>query len=461
MLTALAPPLGADSALTLYRSDSDMLFDNGTQPVNDGHAVVHEQRSLAPAAGRGEVRIEGLPSLVDTAAVTVELDTGRVLAQRVLSAADGSLAAHRGQHVQVLAADGRSLAEGVLTGHDGNLLGVRGDDGRVRWLRDFGSVSFPQGSGQPGSTLVLVVDGSGSRSVRLTYPTAGLGWRAAYSALLLEGRDCRLRLESLATIANRSGRDYPSAQLKLVAGAPALNRGSYAPRGMMKAMAVAAAPDELPEQASLGDYRSYTVDGTLDLPDASVTQVPLYAARELACERRWLVESGGAWFPSRPMLESSQGGAQRGPVTSRLQFRADENLPAGQLRVLTRDRDGRIELLGESRLGDTPKGQPVSATLGIAFDLVSQRERTAFSIDRDARRMDEGFRVTVRNTGDTARTVTVREHPNRWRNWTLVSSSLKPKQQTPDTLEFDLPVPAGGEASVDWLLRYSWLAGDE
>ena len=75
--------------------------------------------------------------------------------------------------------------------------------------------------------------------------------------------------------------------------------------------------------------------------------------------------------------------------------------------------------------------------------------------------MNEGFRVTLTNTGETARTITVREHPNRWRAWTLLSSSQKPGKQTPDPLEFEVAVPANGKATLDYVVKYTWTPKDE
>ena len=75
--------------------------------------------------------------------------------------------------------------------------------------------------------------------------------------------------------------------------------------------------------------------------------------------------------------------------------------------------------------------------------------------------MNEGFRITLTNSGEVARTVTVREHPNRWRAWTLLSSSQKPDRQTPDTLDFRVAVPAGGKATLDYAVKYAWAPKDE
>ena len=453
----------ADPALTIYRSDSDALFDSGNHPVADGHAVVHERRALQLEGGAQTVIISGLPSLLDAEAVAVELGgTARVLGQRVMTAGDSLLSAQRGTRVQVLAADGRSIADGELVSIDAGGLGVRGGDGRIAYVRDYARVEFPAGAGLPGSSLHLALDGKpGASNAALTYPTSGLGWRAGYAAVLQSDDACRMRLEARASIANRSGRSYEGASLKLVAGAPNFAGYDRGPRMMAMKSAAAPAPESLPEQSSLGDYRSYAIDGRLDLPDASVTQVPLHASRELDCERRWLFESGGAWFPPKPMLAPDLSPPSSGPVQSQLGFTATDNLPAGMLRVLVRDRDGRSELLGESRLGDTAKGRKVDVTLGLAFELSATRERTSFDVDRAARELREGFRITLSNSGDSARTVTVREHPNRWRAWTLASSSQPPAKQSPDLLEFSVAVPAGREATLEYVVRYAWTPSDE
>src|SRR5690606_24859366 len=119
MTASAVPAVAADPALTIYRSDSDALFDGGNHPVADGHAVVHEQRTLQLTAGAQTVVVDGLPSLLDAEAVAVDLGgAARVLGQRVMTAGDSLLSAHRGERVQVSAADGRSLADGTLVSID-------------------------------------------------------------------------------------------------------------------------------------------------------------------------------------------------------------------------------------------------------------------------------------------------------------------------------------------------------
>ena len=124
--------------------------------------------------------------------------------------------------------------------------------------------------------------------------------------------------------------------------------------------------------------------------------------------------------------------------------------------MLTDDSHGSLQFIGEGAVPDTSKQDPVELSLGTAFDLHAQRERTNFQYDNTAQRIDEAFRVNLSNAGDTARSVRVIEHPNRWNQWTLQSSSVKPVQQTSDTLAFDVDVPAHGSATLDYAVRYQW-----
>lgn len=459
------PALAADPdvAVTVYRSDSDALFVGGGSPVADGYAIVHERRSVELTGGRQSLSIDGLPTTLDPEAVALEIGEAKILAQRVLSAGDsGTLAAHRGERVEVTTMNS-SPVSGVLVGVDGDGISLRDDNGSVRYVREFASVRFLESTGRSGSVLQVTVDASaGSLPATLTYPTSGLGWRAAYSALLESSSSCRLRLDALASIANRSGRDYDAAALKLVAGEPNRVKDISAQKFAMDSVTVSGSRmSEMPAQSSLGDFRVYTLASKLDLPDASVTQAPLYASRELDCERTWLFENGQRWTPDKPYIVPGNEGRNSGAVVSQLQFKAAENLPAGTLRVLTRDADNRIEFVGEDRVADTGQGRSVSLTLGNAFDLTGSRERSAFSVDRGAYQMNEAFRITLENTGEQARTVIVREHPYRWRNWTLASSSQKPANQSPDTLDFAVSVPAKSKVNLDYAIDYSWVAGDE
>ncbi|MDE3211454.1 MAG: DUF4139 domain-containing protein [Pseudomonadota bacterium] len=463
------PVRAADTAaLTVYRSDDHALYaSNGGGQVDDGYAVVREQRTLTLAAGTHDVAIDSLPTFLDPEALALDFpDRGaRVLSQRLRLAQGGAaaLTGLLGHSIDVLGSNGALIVQGILLRAGDSLL-VRDQLGRTVLVGKYAAVRTSGGDFPTGSTLELRVDTAhaGTDRAVLSYPTSGLGWRAAYVATLQPGAGCRMQFESRASIANRSGRDWHDVQLTLVAGAPNMARAA-APRpmvGMARGFTARAANEPLPLQQGLGDYRSYTLPSVVDLPDASVSQVPLYATRTIGCVRTALYENGNAFRPRQPMLNPDFNIGGGSAIVSTLRLKAFDSLPAGYLRVLTADSRGVPQFIGEGRIDDTPRGSDASITLGTAFDLRAERRRTRFSVDRQGRTMDEAFRIELSNAGDSSRTVTVREHPSRWQQWRLVSSSSKPSQQTADTLEFRVEVPAGGKATLDYAVRYHWSADD-
>jgi hypothetical protein len=466
---ALAGTTAAHAAngteLTLYRSDNSALYaSNSDGNVNDGYAVVREQRALMLISGTHDVVIGDLPAYLDSEALALGFPGGgaSVVSQRLLLAqgANGALTGLSGQTVDVLGANGQSLASGTLL-RAGDGLVIRGSDGHTTLIHEYAAVRVTGDNVPTGSSLDLRVNAtrSGQSAAVLSYPTSGLGWRAAYVATLQAGAACRMQFESRASIANRSGRDWHDIKLTLIAGEPNFARESAPRPMMMKAMSASAAAP-LPQQSTLADYRSYALPGEVDLPDASVSQVPLYATRTVDCERTALFESGNSWLPPQPMLNRDFNVESGGAIVSTLKLQAFDSMPAGYLRVLTADKNGTPQFIGEGRINDTAKGSDATITLGTAFDLRAERTRTSFSVDNAGRTLDEAFRINLSNASDSTRTVTVREHPNRWRQWTLVSSSSKPSRQTPDTLEFRVEVPANGKATLDYAVRYSWTADD-
>jgi hypothetical protein len=452
------------ASMTLYRSDSPALYaSSGDGDTSDGYAVVREQRHVTLQAGVHDLILGNLPNHLDAEAMALGFPNGdaKVIAQRLLlgQGANAALTGLTGSTIRVLGDSGQALASGTLlrAGDDG--LVIRADNGTTL-IRQYAAVNTAQGDFPAGSSLRLRVDAarSGEAEALLSYPTSGIGWRAAYVGTLKPGNACSMQFESRASIGNRSGRDWRDTHLTLIAGEPNFAKAS-APRPMMRMMA--AAKEALPEQSSVGDYRSYTLPEPVDLPDGSISQVPLYATRTIRCERTALYENGGNWMPPQPMINEAYSPGDNTSITSTLRFTAFDSLPAGYLRVLTADRQGVPQFIGEGRIDDTPKGVDATITLGTAFDLRGARERTQFHVDKAGHTMDEAFRITLSNAGDAARTVTVREHPNRWRQWTVSSSTVKPSKQSPDTLEFKVDVPANGKAVLDYAVRYTWTADEQ
>ena len=156
---ALAAPAGAAAPtaggadITLYRSDGAALYaSSGDGNVDDGYAVVREQRSLPLQAGTHDVVLGDLPDHIDAEALALGFPGGeaRVLSQRLLLAQgpDAALTGLVGQDIHVLGGNGESLADGTLLRAPDGLL-VRGTTGTTL-VRQYAAVragaSFPTGS---------------------------------------------------------------------------------------------------------------------------------------------------------------------------------------------------------------------------------------------------------------------------------------------------------------------------
>jgi hypothetical protein len=156
---------------------------------------------------------------------------------------------------------------------------------------------------------------------------------------------------------------------------------------------------------------------------------------------------------------NSPGDGQPQAVTASLRFKNDKAaglglpLPAGRVRMF----DGK-DFLGEAQLGHTAAGQDVALTIGEVFDLKAERKREDFQLDRAGRTMSERIAITLRNAKPQAATVRVIERLGRWTDWEIVETSSASTKRNSQTASFDVSVPAGGETTLRYTVRYRWAA---
>ncbi|MFN3841748.1 MAG: DUF4139 domain-containing protein [Rehaibacterium terrae] len=471
LLAALATPALATreggASLTIYSGDYDAVVQSagGFAP---GHALVRERHRFELAAGANQVRVGGLPQAIDAAGVVFRaLGDAQVGSQRfdfALAGQDELLRRAIGRTIRVEQAVGgeRLRHAGVLLAAGAGLT-LALPDGRVKVLSDYASFELdelPAGlSAEPALRWDVQAPRAGSQRFDLDYPTGGLAWRAEYLVTLASGRDCRLHLAAAAQIANRSGASFSGAQITLVAGQPNRVAAPPAPKAM-RGEAMMMVADALPTPEASGEYHAWRLPGTTDLPDASLQRVPLMAdARGVACERRYETRAGfGGWQPPTPIVEPGFGVSGRQPVLATLAFGnrkaagLGQPLPAGRVRVF--EHDGA--LLGEALLAHTPANAKVELELGTVFDLDAERRREDFRLDRAARSMTERISLTLRNAKPQAATVRVVESLPRWSEWEIVEASGKWDKRDAQSIAFEVAVPAGGETTVSYTVRYRW-----
>ncbi|HEX5756002.1 MAG TPA: DUF4139 domain-containing protein [Arenimonas sp.] len=457
--------------LTVYSGDYEAVAQSQSGPGGPGYALLKQPLQIELGGDRTPFALSALPTALDASSVQLRpRGAAQVLGQRfdfALASEHELLQRAIGGRVSVEQSAGTTVLrhEGVLLAA-GDGLTLRMDDGRLKRLAHYDSfelATMPEGL-VAAPTLNWTLSGRGRQTFDLHYSTAGLAWRAEYQADLKQAsKGCTMRLEGAAMLVNRSGADFDSVSLTLVAGQP--NRVTSAGPEMV-AMAAPRAKmvmaDGAPSPEVSGEYHAYRLPGSAHLPQGSIQRLPLLdAANNVACERRYETGSrDGGWQPPRPIIDRNFGsGEGEQPVQARLLFqnrKADGlglPLPAGRLRVFD---DG--ELLGEAGIGHTAANREIDVVVGQAFDLSAERTREDFRLDRSGRQMEERIRVVVRNAKKEAATVRVLERMGRWNDWEIVASSHAHNKLDAQSAGFDLPVPAGGETTLSYTVRYRWPA---
>jgi hypothetical protein len=132
-------------------------------------------------------------------------------------------------------------------------------------------------------------------------------------------------------------------------------------------------------------------------------------------------------------------------------------LPAGRVRVYKRDdADQSLEFIGEDVIQHTPKDEEVMVKLGSAFDVVGERKQTNFTVNQNGHEMTESFEIKLRNHKKEAVRVIVKENLYRWTNWEITKSSDKHEKQDFRTIHIPVDVPAEGEKTVTYTVKYTW-----
>jgi hypothetical protein len=443
---------------------------------NQGSAQVQDTRTLTLTEGVQTVTVTDIPAQIDPTSVYFKSLTDPagtfVLEQNYeydLATTSGLLNKYVGQPIQVITADGAQYDGTLLSGADDVILQDKSGQVNVISRDKVRNLSFPALPGGLVTTpsLVWIIDAkkAGDHQAEISYLTNGIGWEATY-ALLLAPDGKQLDLSSWVTVNNHSGATYKDARLKLIAGA--VNRVQSPQRAMSKttmAAAEASAPAPQVSQRGFSDYQLYEIGRPVTLKDNEIKQIEFLTASDVPAEKLYTYEgtAGYRYYAGNEPQVDPNYGAQTGnkQVQTVLQFDTGEEganaeLPEGIVRVYQQDVDGNALLIGEDTMPNTPKNEKVRLYLGDAFDIVGERVQTDFKQISD-KVVEESFRITVRNQKEKdAVQVRAVEHLYRASDWEITAESAPHTKLDAGTVEWKLDVPAGGETSVTYTVRYRW-----
>jgi hypothetical protein len=410
-------------------------------------AFVREQRTLVRSAG-DTVRIGDIPDRIDVSSVRLDLpDKGRVsrLAYRFdLASGDRILEAARGQRVTVALRENR-VVEGTLVGADGAWIMVREDNGAVetvaRTAVENVRIVKPPANLAVEPTLEAVVSGLSGKSAasELSYLTGGLSWSAEHT--LVRDGETGGTWGSMISIENVSGQDFEVARLGLVAGDPHRDQPMPPPiAGRVMEMNMAsqkyAAPADVSEQG-FSEYHLYTLDRPALLRDRETQRLVMLEDRSIKLTPRYVVRGGNTVASQLEVMNTSAGGLGV-PV------------PEGRVRVYEKDSRGEVRFTGESHIRHTPEGEKMTIEVGNAFDLVAERSEVYNKRISDHEREYE-VRLVLRNRKKTNVTITVEE--NVASDMEVIKKSHDFTRKDANTLVFQVPVAAGKEAVLDYVVR--------
>lgn len=441
---------------------------------NDGRALVEERHTLRLEEGIQTTRIRDVPARLEPSSVVLRFPRSpgetRVLEQDYgydLASPDRLLEEHVGHEIELTTVGGSTYRGTLLSAGDGVVLDA--GDGVRLWPRGrldgFRFPKLPEGlRSRPALTWRIEADRRGPRPAVLSYLTEGVNWRADY-ALELAPSGERMRLRGRVSLDNESGREYGEATLKLVAGQ--IGRAQEARRPGVVRFEAARTEDRV-EAREFSEYHLYEIDRPVTLEDRQTKQIEFFVSETVPVDRTYVYEGASSrWIGGRHLDRDAGPGSETAAVDVHLSFETSEKaglgrrLPAGTVRMYQADTDGSRLLIGQDRIGHTPRDETVRLTVGRAFDLVGQRTRVDYR-QTGERSLEETVRVELRNRKEEqAVTIRVREALYRAADWEILEGQVdgdpvEHRRLDSQRVEWRIDVPAGGTRTLTYRVRYVW-----
>jgi len=222
------------------------------------------------------------------------------------------------------------------------------------------------------------------------------------------------------------------------------------------------------EEKAFFEYHMYTLPRPSTVADNEIKQLEMFSpVRGMKVQKLFLYNPLGNWrwgYGGRYEDRSYGATSADKKVAVFIEFtNSKENqlgipLPAGKVRVYKQDEaDKALEFIGEEQIDHTPKDEDLSLRIGNAFDIVGERKQTDFKVESGRHWMRESVEIKVRNHKKQDVVVRVKEPLYRWVNWKITETSVKEyKKLDSQTVAWDLPVKADGEATLTYVVEYTW-----
>ena len=313
---------------------------------------------------------------------------------------------------------------------------------------------------RPTLTMLIDTEEAGDISAALTYLTAGLSWQADYKVELNDAGK-KLQLNGWVTLTNNSGIAYTNAQLQLVAGDVNIVHDPGRLENVLYSKAAAPMPamEESMEQESMFEYHLYSLGRRTTLKENQQKQVALMQAADVSCEKQYIMRgSPSPYHEGVGQVELRQKIGVFVKIKNDAASGLGTPLPAGVVRVYTRDSSGFLKFIGEDTINHTPENKPVRLKLGEAFDVTATKRQLDFEKIAGALQQEyiteSEYEVTFKNAKKEPVSVRVEEPVPG--DWQMIRTTLKPVEQTARVVVWEVPVPPQGEQKLTYRVRVKY-----
>lgn len=316
-----------------------------------------------------------------------------------------------------------------------------------------------------------------SAPLEVAYLTRGLSWNSDYVATL-SPQSNSLSLECWATVTNRTGTDYPDANVTLIAGTPnraarpaveyqnAAGNAQFADGAVRFARhapmrpAVMAAPNLAGGAPStVGDFHAYKLARPTTVVQEQMNRLLLLSSKNVPVLRDYSaqVPTLSAWsdWDWTPL---PGGGPRRGDVAQAVTFWNKQKdglgapLPEGTIRVYEPDASGSLRYAGAAQVQNTPKDQKVNLTLAKAFDVFTEwRLVKTQKINKHTERKQ--VEIVLHN--EKSAPVTLRIVQDFGGRWKVVAEPSKHVNLNANRAQWTQTIPAGGQVHFAYAVDFS------
>jgi hypothetical protein len=455
-------------SVTIYSSANVNTFDpqrwmTEEQAKTDalpGYAVVREVRKIDLVAGDNAVRFADVAAGIDPTTVRFRSltapETTAIREQSFqydLASPDKLLQKYVGRNIlinrkQEPLKDDKShtpeTIQGKLLSYDANTFVLQTDNKQlpvefVPRSADLSEIKlFDLENGlitRPTLLWKVRTDTAGAHDAQVTYTTDRMTWRADYS-LVLDKDETAAEFGGWATVVNQSGADFANARITLVSG------------------------DVRPADTSVV-HGTYVLSQPVSIVNNSVKQVELFPLRgAVPISRRFVFRSlNKVTVKPGQVKEPSDGVAMVVRIKNAEGAGLGMALPAGRVRVYQRGDGDAEQMLGAGVIGETAVGGTVE-TMTAASGLRGERRETELVQDGEGRAnqsnsLSQTVTIRLQNNRQTAVTLEAEDDISLYPAWEITKSSDKYEKVDPHLVRFMVEVPAGGEKTVEYRVKYN------